>query len=74
MLLPLSTPIIGLDGEVIREILVPAGTIILISILSCNRDKAVWGEDALQWNPSRWLSRLPETVIQARIPGVYSNL
>lgn len=72
--LPFSHPIRGLDGSLIDQIYVPKGTLVLISIVSCNRNTAIWGEDALKWNPDRWLSSLPEAVTQARIPGVYSNL
>ncbi|KAJ3478664.1 hypothetical protein NLI96_g9603 [Meripilus lineatus] len=43
-------------------------------ILESNRNKAIWGEDALEWKPERWLSPLPGTIAEARIPGVYSNL
>ena len=39
-----------------------------------NNDKAIWGEDADQWRPERWLDGLPESVVEAKIPGVYSNL
>lgn len=54
---------------------VPKGTPILISIHSCNRNKAIWGEDATEWKPERWLGDgVPEKVTEARIPGVYSNL
>lgn len=55
------------------SISVPKGTTILISILSGNRNKDLWGEDALEWKPERWLSPLPNSVTEARIPGVYSN-
>ncbi|KAJ3480638.1 hypothetical protein NLI96_g8207 [Meripilus lineatus] len=72
--LPLSEPIQGLDGTWMKEILVPEGTRIVISIRGCNINKAIWGEDADEWKPERWLSPLPETVTNARIPGVYSNL
>ena len=34
----------------------------------------MWGEDALEWKPERWLAPLPSTVADAKIPGVYSNL
>ena len=64
----------GLNGKMIHEILVPKDTTIVVGILSANRHKSIWGEDALQWKPERWLSPLPEAVIEAKIPGVYSNL
>ena len=58
----------------ISEIPVPKGTDIFLGIQACNTNKALWGDDALEWKPERWLSPLPETLSQARIPGVYSNL
>ncbi|KAI0355248.1 cytochrome P450 [Trametes cingulata] len=72
--MPLSEPIIGVDGSKISEILVPKDTTVIVGILSSNRDKARWGEDALEWKPERWLSPLPESVTEAKIPGIYSNL
>lgn len=72
--LPLSAPITGVDGSTISEILVPKDTAIMVGIFSSNRNKAVWGEDAREWKPERWLSGLPESVSEAKIPGVYSNL
>ena len=39
-----------------------------------NNDKAIWGEDAREWKPERWLTPLPAAVEDARIPGVYGNL
>ena len=57
-----------------REIPVPKGTTIYIGIRASNLDKRIWGEDALEFKPERWMSALPSTVTEARIPGVYSNL
>lgn len=72
--MPLSQPIRGLDGTLISEIAVPEGTIILIGILASNRNPQVWGPDAEEWKPERWLSPLPATVKEAHVPGVYSHL
>ena len=72
--LPLQTPIRGLHGEEIHKVPVPKGTNVIVGITAVNRDKAIWGEDALEWKPERWLSPLPESLTQARIPGVYSNM
>ena len=72
--MPLGTPIRGLDGAWIRELSVPKGTLLLPSYSSCNTSKDLWGEDALEWKPERWLSPLPVSLINARLPGVYSNL
>ena len=73
-ILPFSEPVIGKNGKLISEVEVPKGTPIMISIRACNRNKAIWGDDALEWKPERWLTPLPKTVTEARIPGVYSNL
>lgn len=57
-----------------NEIVVPKGTRISIGIHSCNRSKAIWGEDAHEWKPERWLNPLPDSITNARVPGVYANL
>jgi len=72
-LLPLSQPISTTDGKTLNKIFVPKGTEILIGVYGSNANKEFWGDDALEWRPHRW-SRLPSTVSEARIPGVYTNL
>ncbi|KAI0669354.1 cytochrome P450 [Trametes maxima] len=74
IVMPLSEPVTGIDGTKMNEILVPKDTTVIVGILSSNRNKAIWGEDALEWKPERWLSSLPESVTEAKIPGIYSNL
>ncbi|KAI0718740.1 cytochrome P450 [Cerioporus squamosus] len=74
VVLPLSEPTRGLDGSLISEVPLPKDTMVFVGIMSCNTNKTVWGEDAYEWKPERWLSPLPETVTKAKIPGVYSNL
>ena len=74
-ILPLFWPIKSTDGKTeIKEILVPKGTDIVVSIMSANKDKRIWGEDANEWKPSRWLSPLPESSQKAHLPGVYSQM
>lgn len=74
IILPFSKPIIGEDGMQMREIFVPKGTNITVSILGVNRYSELWGEDAYEWKPERWLSSLPDSVTQARIPGIFSHI
>ncbi|TFY56428.1 hypothetical protein EVJ58_g7653 [Rhodofomes roseus] len=71
---PLSKPILGVDGTLITEIAVQKGTEAFTGVLGCNTSKAFWGEDALQWKPERWLSPLPDSVTEAGLPGVSGNL
>ncbi|KAF9261492.1 cytochrome P450 [Marasmius fiardii PR-910] len=72
-ILPLSTPVTCTDGSVVNEIFIPRNTDLLISIVNLNRNKAIWGEDADEWKPER-LSPLPQVLVDAKIPGVYSHL
>ena len=71
--MPLSEPITGVDGTELHEIPVPKDTTVVVAIYSANRNKAIWGEDALEWKPERWLQPLPDAVREAPIPGVYSK-
>ncbi|EAU85621.2 hypothetical protein CC1G_06334 [Coprinopsis cinerea okayama7 len=71
--LPLSIPVIGKSGEAIKEVVVPKGTTVWTSLLGANRLPEIWGPDAAEWKPERWLSPLPETVLKAKMPGIYSH-
>ena len=73
-MLPLSAPIVGTDGTVMDELLVPQGCEVIIGILGANTSKHIWGEDALGWRPERWLDPLPSTVARNTLPGVSPNL
>ena len=74
MVLPLSRPIRGRNGEDIFEIVVPRGTEVFLHYQATNVDKELWGEDVLEWKPERWLGQLPATVEDARVPGIYAHL
>ncbi|KZT30089.1 cytochrome P450 [Neolentinus lepideus HHB14362 ss-1] len=54
--LPLSQPVKTSAGELISQIAVPRGTEIIVSPGCYNRNKSVWGEDAEDFNPQRWLT------------------
>ena len=72
--IPLSQPVRCTDGTVLTEVPVPRGTNLLLNLRGCNTNKALWGEDAWEWQPERWLKPLPKAVEDARIPGIYANL
>jgi len=73
VVLPLMNPILDVHGKPVTELFVPKGTIVYVNIPGVNRDKDIWGSDALEWKPERWLAPLPASVGEARIPGVYLN-
>ena len=72
-MVPLSQPVRGRDGREIEELFLPRGTAVQISNLGSNLNKAIWGEDALEWKPERWFA-LPASLEEARVPGVYAHL
>lgn len=72
--LPLAFPIIGSDGKRLSKILVPKNTVLTVSIVGVNRSTAIWGSDALEWKPQRWLGELPASVKDSCMPGIYSHM
>nr|AVZ23830.1 cytochrome P450 [Thanatephorus cucumeris] len=73
--LPLRYPIKSKDGKtMISNLHVRKGTHLYLSLGSVNRDKQTWGDDASHFKPTRWLTPLPGSVAESKIPGVYSNM
>lgn len=54
--------------------MIPRGTKIVIGVLASNTNEEIWGSDAMLWKPERWLSPLPNTLEQHRVPGVFPHL
>ena len=57
-----------------NELVVSRGTSLILHYQAANDAPELWGDDAYEWKPERWLSRLTKAVEDAHIPGVYSNL
>ena len=73
--MPLAWPILSADGKSeMTEIPIKTNTNVIVSIIAANRSKRIWGEDAEEWKPERWLKPLPESVAKAHMPGVYSSM
>lgn len=70
-ILPLTKPIIGTSGRVYTELPIPKGTAVYISAIGYNSNPDLWGPDAYEFRPERWL----EMKEQVESPvGVYGNL
>ncbi|KAH8114788.1 cytochrome P450 [Phellopilus nigrolimitatus] len=75
IVLPLLWPIKSADGKTeIKEIPLKKNTNVVISVLGANRSKRIWGEDAEEWKPERWLKPLPDSVSKAHLPGIYASM
>ncbi|KAF6762416.1 cytochrome P450 [Ephemerocybe angulata] len=72
--LPFSKPVKTVNGKEIQEMFVPKDTMLTISIHALNTDPEIWGPDAFEWKPERWLSQLPKSVFDAHVPGVFSHM
>lgn len=75
--LPLQYPVKSVDGKPVTAIPVEKGTQILVSIIAANHNKDIWGDDASEWKPQRWLkerSPLKDHADLAKYPGVYNGM
>ncbi|KAH8114681.1 cytochrome P450 [Phellopilus nigrolimitatus] len=69
--IPLASSVTDRKGRVRETIAVRRGDIVSVPIAAVNRSKEIWGEDALEFKPERWLN--PPSSINA-IPGLWSNI
>ena len=71
----LSSPVTGVDGTQVDSIFIPVQSTVIIGIAASNTDKAIWGDDAHEWKPDRWLGGIPyRTDDDTKVPGVYSGM
>lgn len=54
-MIPLGAPIQTADNKTVDHISIAAGQLISIPILAIHRCKSIWGEDAHEFRPERWL-------------------
>ncbi|KAL4249906.1 hypothetical protein ABKN59_001980 [Abortiporus biennis] len=72
--MPLSEPVIDIYGQPLSQIPIPKETKVFLGVHASNRNPVLWGDDASEWKPERWLSPLPKKLTDSRLPGVYSHL
>jgi cytochrome P450 len=60
--IPLSQPVTLRDGREVDHITIKKGQELHIPILAINKSKDLWGEDAEDFRPERWLEGLPSQV------------
>jgi cytochrome P450 len=47
---------------------------VIVGIEAYNRSTDLWGDDANEWKPERWLKPLPKALADDHSPGVYSHM
>ncbi|KAJ7054219.1 cytochrome P450 [Mycena amicta] len=70
--LPLSQPIITTTGELITHIPIQKGQYVYVAIGSYHRLSSIWGDDAREFRPSRWLQA--EQPCRGTALGPYASL
>ncbi|KAI0645068.1 cytochrome P450 [Trametes meyenii] len=71
--LPLSKPIMTREGKVVSEIPIRAGLRVILSVCAYNRQPDIWGEDAHQFNPDRWMDASLKSKRNTTV-GVFANV
>ncbi|KAK1219541.1 hypothetical protein PQX77_017729 [Marasmius sp. AFHP31] len=62
------------SDDSVASVTVPAGTTLFVGIAGANRLESVWGPDAKEWKPERWLSNeTTKTTDSTRLPGIYAG-
>lgn len=63
------------DGLELSYVTVPVGTTVFNSVAGANRLESIWGSDAKEWKPERWLNNSdPTNPTAPRLPGIYSGM
>ncbi|KAG1878786.1 cytochrome P450, partial [Suillus subluteus] len=62
--LPLQFPARSQSGAYTSSVAVPQGSLIIISILTANRHREMWGANANEWHPEWWHSSAPPSQAQ----------
>ncbi|TFK28611.1 cytochrome P450 [Coprinopsis marcescibilis] len=55
--IPLSSPVTTAAGEVITELIIAKGTVVHCPIGQINQSDELWGADAKEFKPERWVDR-----------------
>ncbi|KAI9068653.1 cytochrome P450 [Trametes sanguinea] len=69
--IPVSEPFVDRFGQVQDSIRITKGSAVIIPILSLNRSKKLWGEDAREFKPERW-ENPPDAL--SSVPGVWGHM
>lgn len=71
----LQEPISTASGELVDRIIIGIGSSLIVPIRAINRSEAIWGHDAKEFRPERWLSNEAGLTLKSKeIPGYHHVL
>jgi cytochrome P450 len=58
------------------ELPIAKGTSVYLGLAAANRSTAIWGPDATEYKPERWMHNLGHESLaeNTKLPGIYSNM
>ncbi|KDQ55381.1 hypothetical protein JAAARDRAFT_134081 [Jaapia argillacea MUCL 33604] len=75
--IPVSCPIESSNPNhpPMSTVTIPSGTTLFVGMAAANRSQAIWGNDAKEWKPERWLSGTEPAKMTdgLRLPGIYAG-
>ena len=72
--IPLSAPLTTATGEQVDRIIVAEGELVSVPIRAINRSEAIWGSDAKEFIPERWLDEEKGLTAKAKEVQGYHHL
>ncbi|KAJ7434801.1 cytochrome P450 [Mycena galericulata] len=73
-ILPLLNPVRTASGALIDKIPIRKGTVLTTSLYYTNTAKSIWGADAAEFNPERWLDGKDVPVYAKEYPGYHHTM
>ncbi|KAJ7758644.1 cytochrome P450 [Mycena metata] len=73
-ILPLTTPIWTPAGELLDKLPIHKGTVVTVSSYYTNTAKSIWGEDAAEFKPERWLDGQDVPAAAKELPGYHHTM
>ncbi|KAF9267007.1 cytochrome P450 [Marasmius fiardii PR-910] len=61
------------EDDSMSSVTVPVGTTVFVGIAGANRLESIWGADAKEWKPERWVLSEGTSSSTTRLPGIYAG-
>ena len=74
IVVPLQFPIRGHIGAMTSKLPIAKGTYVYLGLAAANQSAKIWGPDATEYKPERWLDKQGSIAKNTKLPGIYSNM